>query len=177
MELILNYPAPEPVGLYDAIVAAGHQVWTHDGQRYADDAVAVQAIIAGHDPLINLRAEQHAAVASLRLAKQQSGTSYLFPDGITGGIQLRDQQDIANVNGRVTAALILQAQGITDPILGFRDEHNVTHQMTPAQIIAMGMAVSQYIDATYAAKWQHDEAIETWDGTAPYDLERFWPGL
>lgn len=115
------------------------------------------------------------ACADKRFAVQQAGKSYLFPDGATGTIQTRNETDLININGQVTAALVLQAQGVAAPALEFRDEQNATHAMTPAQMIAMGMAASQFVSATYSAKWAHDAAIAEWDGESEYDLAAGWP--
>lgn len=114
-------------------------------------------------------------VAARRVTEQRRGKVYVFPDGLTGTIQIRDEQDLVNINGRVTVALVLQAQGVVDPVLTFRDVENVTHAMTPAQMIQMGMAASQFVSDTYAAKWAHDSAIAAWDGVEPYDLSTGWP--
>jgi hypothetical protein len=165
----------EKPGLYNAIVGAGHYVEHINGESLADDAVVVQAIIDSYDPLPSQRAALLARVAEMRGDMQRAGMAYVFPDGQAGTIQLRDQQDIANVTGQTTAALVLQAQGVTEPVLSFRDEQNETHAMTPAQMIGMGMAVSAFITATYAAKWAHDNAIAQWNGAAPYDIATGWP--
>lgn len=116
-----------------------------------------------------------AEVAREREARQVKGKKYAFPDGQLGTIQTRDDRDLVNINGRVTAALVLQAQAVADPVLSFRDEENVTHVMTPVQMVAMGMAASAFVSETYTAKWAHDTAIAAWDGAQPYDISSGWP--
>lgn len=125
-------------------------------------------------PLEEQRTLLLAEVAKMRVYVQRAGKAYTFPDG-AGTIQTRDAIDLINVNGRVTAALVLQAQGVTDPVLEFRDAENVTHAMTPIQMIEMGMAASQFVSATYAAKWAHDTAVSAWDGAIEYDIAAGWP--
>lgn len=173
--MTINYIDKGP-SLFDAIRAAGHTLICESGVWVASDNAAVQAIIDNHDPLPAMRADLLAQVAAKRIAVQQTGLSYAFPDGQTGAIQTRNEQDTGIINGLVTAALVLQAQGVTEPALSFRDEQNTTHAMTPAQMIAMGMAASQFVSATYAAKWAHDTALAQWDGSAPYDITTGWPG-
>ena len=134
-----------------------------------------------------------------RLARQNRGLVYAFvpavpavlaSDGVTvvtpavpavlGTIQTRDAtlyRDIANINGEASAALILEGQGVTAAVLDFRDEQNVTHVMTPAQMIAMGLAVSSFINATYLAKWALKEQISnlTPDTIDTFDITKGWP--
>ncbi len=106
---------------------------------------------------------------------QKLGFNYQFPDGLFGIIQTRDQtEDLTNVTAQTLAAIVLQGQGVSDPVLSFRDTQNVTHPLNPLQTIMMGMAVSQFINNIYAAKWGHDEAIKVWDGISPYDIDSGW---
>jgi hypothetical protein len=115
-------------------------------------------------------------IAQRRVDEQGKGYTYLFPDGLTGVVQTRqDSPDLLNINGQVTAALVLQSQGVLDPVMNFRDEENVTHQMTPTQMIVMGLTVSQFVSATYSSKWYHDEAVKAWDGSVEYDYTVGWP--
>jgi hypothetical protein len=140
--------------------------------------------------------KQAALLARLepqRLVRQNAGLPYTFApavvasDGVTvvapavtGTIQTRDQTlypDVANINGETTAALILQSQGVTSAAISFRDQQNVTHAMTPAQIIAMGIAVSSFISATYAAKWNIQNQINalTEQTVDSFDITQGWP--
>jgi hypothetical protein len=121
-----------------------------------------------------------AALEARRLVRQNSGLVYAFPD--TGGtIQTRDPMaypDLANVTGQATAALILAGQGVTGAVMAFRDQQNVTHMLTPAQMAAMAMAVSQFVAATYASKWtksQEIAALATADAVQAYNLDAGWP--
>jgi hypothetical protein len=161
-------------GLHEAIRKAGHWLREENGVWISSNDTAVQAIIDGYDPLVNMRADLFATVKAERDRRQQLGMPYAFPDGAVGTIQTRDQQDLVNVSGLVTASLVLEGQGQA-PTLNFRDAENVTHLMTPAQLIAMGMAVSQFVTNLYAAKWAHDGAIAVWGGIGKYDLTAYWP--
>lgn len=87
------------------------------------------------------------SVTEERKRRETQGVLYLFPDGINGTIQTRDAEDFRNINGQCSAALILQLQGITDPVLWFYDAENVQHFMTPAQMLDMGIAVQAYVAA------------------------------
>lgn len=157
-------------GLHEAIRAAGHWLEQRGDAWYSSNDAAVQAIINAYDPLPAMRAELLAKVAAERIRRQALGVAYVFPDGQAGTIQTRHEQDLVNINGLATRALM--APGATFP---FRDEENRTHAMSAEQVAALAVAASDYVGALYAAKWAHDSAIAKWDGTAPYDTTAFWP--
>jgi len=140
-----------------------------------------------------------AALEPQRLVRQNAGLSYPFvaavpavmaPDGVTvitpavpavvGTIQTRDQTqypDILNITGETIAASILVGQGETNYLIYFRDQENVTHPMTPPQVLAMGMAVSSFISTTYAAKWIIQAQINalTPQTIDSFDITQGWP--
>lgn len=115
-----------------------------------------------------------------RLFVQSQGVNYTFPDS-TGTIQTRDPNqypDIANINGQATAALILQAQGITTAVMFFRDLQNVTHPLTPTQTIAMAMAVNKWVGDLYTYKWNmvsQIQALTTIETAQAFDVTQGWP--
>lgn len=91
---------------------------------------------------------------------ESRGLTYVFPDGISDVIQVRDERDLTNISGLSTTALILKSQGVTAPLFGFRAESNITHNMTPDQIIAMGVAVSVYVAELYKTGWTLKQLVE-----------------
>lgn len=172
---MINY-IEKGYGLHEAIRAAGHWLRDEDGTWVADDDAAVQAIIDAYDPLPGRRAVLWEAVAAERITRQQAGVPYLFPDGQSGTIQTRDTQDLVNVNGLATNAILGKAAGVVDAVLPFRDTENRTHLLTPDQMITMALTAAGYVSTLYQAKWAHDTAIAAWDGTTAYDLSAYWPG-
>lgn len=124
--------------------------------------------------LADLKAAKSLEIEQWRVRAEQKGMGYAFPGGAPDRIQLRDSRDIANINGQVSAALILQGQGVIDPLLPFRAESNVTHAMTPAQMIDMGMAVNTYIGDGYKTAWSLKEQAAA--ATTAQDLDAIvWP--
>jgi len=74
--------------------------------------------------------------------------------GITDPIYVQGRdKDTRNVQGLVTAAQLRLASGDTTTLTAFRDGNNVTHQLTPAQVIEMWQLSAGYITAVYAASW------------------------
>ena len=111
-----------------------------------------------------------------RLSMQAAGVAYTFPDG-TGTVQTRNDTDIASINAVATAGIALAGQGVTDPVLKFRDTENVTHPLTPAQAVTFGLAVTDAISALYETKWTVDEQIDALTTVAEceaFDVDAEW---
>lgn len=176
---VLNSPIPEATELQmvqrDGVIQDALGNWVKKWKLV--DRFSTQEEIDNYllSMLQNKRLELLKLADDKRRKIQSLGYLYNFPDQLAGIIQTRDQtEDLTNVTAQTLAAIILQGQGVTDPVLSFRDTQNITHPLTPAQTIAMGMAVSQFINSIYAAKWAHDEAIKIWDGISPYDIDSGW---
>lgn len=166
-------------GLHDAIQAAGLCAYWQDGQFVTPnpaDEPAIQAIIDAYDPLPLLRATLSAAVVNERISRQQIGAPFTFPDGVAGTIQTRNEQDLLNINGLATRAMMAQLVGDTGITFAFRDQENRTHSLTGQQVAGLAQAAASFVEALYMAKWAHDGAIAAWDGSTPYDVTAGWPG-
>lgn len=109
------------------------------------------------------KAEKRKSVTQERMRRESLGVPYTFTDG-QGVIQTRDAIDYRNISGHTTGALLLQAQGVTEPVIPFRDAEDVTHMLTPAQMIALGAAVLNHGTALYMRMWQIKDSI---DAVAP----------
>lgn len=124
--------------------------------------------------LQEVKNKKKAEIERLRDSKVASGVPYIFPDG--GGIvQTRDEKDIRNIQAQVMAALILSGQPVK---LWFRSQEDVSHPMTPEQMITMGLAVYTAINAIYQASWDKKdevEALATKEAVEAYDITTGWP--
>jgi hypothetical protein len=104
---------------------------------------------------------------------------YSFPDGTTGTVQLRPR-DQSNINGLVTGAQVQLAAGAADP-MPFRDRENVTHSLTPQQVVAMGAQALAFVSAMYTAAWAHKDAVSAAERAGDrvavegYDYSGGWP--
>lgn len=164
---VLHAPSP----------GAAFYAYTEGTPVRLDDGAWHRTWIAAPLSIEVCRASLHAAVLAKRGELERQGVPYEFPDGLLSTIQTRGETDIRNIQGNTTAALVMQAQGMTDPVLTFRTEDNVNHALTPSEAIAMGMAVAARVQGLYAFKWGHDEAIEallTVDDCEAYDTTLGW---
>ena len=120
-------------------------------------------------------ANKSVEVGVAREKRIATGVPYDFPDG-HGIIQTRDLVDVRNIQTNVMAALILQGSGEIRPVMVFRDSGNVTHRMTPTQMLAMAVVISQYGQAIYNRSWELKDAVGgmTTEQIAAFDVEANW---
>lgn len=109
-----------------------------------------------------------------RERRESLGLNYLFPDGQSGMIQMRNATDFRNISGLTSAATIMTMQGIIDPVLYFTDAENVRHLLTPAEMLLLGIAVQKRISSLYAAAANIKTALETADPDT-FDITLNWP--
>lgn len=113
-----------------------------------------------------------------RQSVMADGFSYTFPDGITAVIQIRDDKnDVANITGVSTAALVLKMSGSTDVFTQFIDSDNKAHSLTPDEAIAMGMQVMAYVGKQYQVKTTKYEQVDlasTIEDLDAIDIDSGW---
>jgi len=170
----------------------GKTVWKTDGSGVSEEIKKVGAISAewttvpyvplsiwnGSTWVLNraLAIERKSLEVSVAREKRiAEGVPYDFSDG-RGTVQTRNLVDVRNIQTNVIAALIFQGAGKTRPIMVFRDSENVTHRMTPAQMLAMAVAISQYGQVIYNRSWELKDGVEgmTTEQIAAFDVEANW---
>ena len=164
-----DYLAWAEAGNVPTIEAAGRFISVVDGELVVDPNM--DAILFSEAKVAKL-----ASVSYLRDGKIKEGIPYQFPDG-PGTIQTRDHDDFRNIAGIATAGIALSGQS---PTLAFRDQENVTHELTPAQAVTLGLHVTTAVESFYQAAWVHKDAItaiETMEGIETYDLTVGWPQI
>src|SRR5438128_1984505 len=80
-------------------------------------------------------------IDAFRKEHETAGMSYVFPDSVTDIVQLRDDRDLLNISSLVTSANLLKVSGYTGKI-PFQALSDDTHEMSPDELIAMGLAVA-----------------------------------
>lgn len=114
-------------------------------------------------PKIDTRSVAEAVkrrLAAKRIDVQGMGMTYTFPDGTTGTVQTRNAIDVINITGQAVGAMALSMQGDTTTLLPFRDAENVTHELTPLQMVQMAMAALNFVSATYLKKWELENKLD-----------------
>ena len=106
------------------------------------------------------------------------GISYTFPDGSTGTIQLRNNDDAINVLGLAAGGLALVVEGDTSTTTPFRDEQNVIHEMTGPEFVEMGEVGRKWKQNNIKAAWQHKDEIRAYtivEDVQNHDMTLYWP--
>lgn len=113
------------------------------------------------EKLSTLKTEMKLMVEKIREGKEKEGTNFTFSDTIVGRIQTRNEIDIRNIQAVTTSGIVLQASGVTDNVIQFRDESDIIHILTPTEAIALGMAVQVFISDTYTYMWDKKAQIDS----------------
>lgn len=142
-----------------------HDTITEDpsGRFNVGDAYTLEIFLQYNTPpksIEELRIEHRASVDEARESVENQGLPYVFPGNYQDTIQLRNERDVSIINSLVSMALILKAQGVTDPVLEFRAESNKSHFLTPDQMLHMGMSVSAFVSELYRIAWRLKEQID-----------------
>ncbi len=154
----------------------------------------VQACIAMPPAIVDGAWEQQWAVIALdfataqanllsqlepqRMIKQNAGLAYAFPDG-SGVIQTRDAtqyQDLTFIAGYNSIAMILSQQGVSAMPVGFIDQSNAEHALTPAQAITMCLAVGNFVGGLVKTKQTMRATILalTAETIGTFDITKGW---
>lgn len=157
-------PSPNSKPYLEVAGTAEERILNGDRYRINDAGNAVIFLEPSEIEAENLAAakpEKRRQIDSWRRAAEKGGFSYTFPDGITGTIQVRDSDDKANISG-----LAMGAQANPDGEFGFRDAQDQTHAMTAAEVLAMGVAVQNFITGNYAKGWSLKDQVDAATTTA-----------
>jgi hypothetical protein len=100
-----------------------------------------------------IKTQEILSVNIERNQKIHQGMPYIFPDGISGVVDIKSDRDIINITGIGVAALALQVMGDTTTKLEYRDEANITHEMTSLETIQFGLAFVQWYSQKYKESW------------------------
>lgn len=118
-----------------------------------------------------------AEVDAHRDALIAAGCPYAFPDGLSGTIQTRNDNDFINISGIAAAGLALMVTQSAETLV-FLDCENVLHTLTGAQAVAMGMAVMAWRQGIYSASWHLKRTVFpllTPQNLAAFDVAANWP--
>lgn len=142
---------------------AGEVPWELGESLLADAPGLASELDALRAPAVTLqsaKADKRMAVNFLRDEKIFKGLTYLFPDGLTGVVDMSEQSDFDNLQALTTLAQVLHAGGETAAVITFVDAEDQAHSLTPSQMIELGVAVTQQVAAIYAASWPIKASIK-----------------
>lgn len=114
------------------------------------------------------------AEASRRIEK---GKSFSVP-GIPNPIPVPGTPDYIDlINAKFGASQVFKAQGVTDPIMLFRDKTNINHMLTPDQMLSLCLQAMQWYEATRRVSWDMKDGVAPFLDGIPADFaeDKHWP--
>lgn len=150
--------------------------WQRRGARQIDTSVTPHVITWG---LEDLALEDAKAVAWQRIKDQRDERQrglmpYTYPSGDTHHNEMTDKV-IRDLSASTTAALALASQGVTSPVMPWTTHENVTHMLTPAQMVAFGLAATQWHSAIHIQSQTIRATIENAVDVAGVVAAAQWP--
>ena len=159
-----------PIGTWENAIARSDVEFTLGSFAASqNDVLSANALLNPPLTFTQLQTKKLSWVDSVRLQAEASGFVFEFPNATNDVVQVRNERDKGNITGLVSSALILKSQGIVEPILAFRAESNTTYNLTPDQILSLGLATSSFISTLYEKAWLLKEAIHAATTTEELD--------
>lgn len=154
--------------------------WQRRGDRQINAAETPHVITWGVEdrPLEDVKAIAWQIIKGKRDERQRGLMPYTSPSGDTHHNEMTDKV-IRDLSASTTAALVLASQGVTAAVMPWTVYENVTHMLAPAEMIAFGLAATQWHSAIHmtsqAIRPQIEAAESVEELVAIVDSLR-WPG-
>jgi hypothetical protein len=71
----------------------------------------------------------------------------------------RNDTDLRNIQAVTTAAQVIA--GTPDAVLKFRDANDVTHNLSPKEVITLGLTVQAHVQSFYEKAWDLKDSIDS----------------
>lgn len=136
--------------------------WQQRGARQIDTAPTPHIITWAVETrsLEDVRALAWQRIKGQRDEGQRGMMPYTYPSGAAHHNEMTEKVR-SDLSDSVTTALALSLQGVTDAVMPWTVYENVTHWLTPAQMIAHGLAATQWYSAMHVQSQTIRAAIET----------------
>lgn len=150
--------------------------WQRRGARQIDTSVTPHVITWGVEDLAldDAKAAAWQRIKDQRDERQRGLMPYTYPSGVTHHNEMTDKV-IRDLSASTTAALSLVSQGVTSPAMPWTTHENVTHMLTPAQMVAFGLAATQWHSAIHLQSQTIRAAISDAEDVAAVVAAAQWP--
>lgn len=159
------------------VVEPAIEWWQQRGARQIDTAQTPHVITWAVDDraLEDAKALSWQRIKTERDQRQAGSMPYTYPSGDTHH-NVMTEKVIRDLSSSTTAAIALAGQGITDPVMPWTVEENVTHWLTPAQMVAFGLAAMQWHSTLHMQSQTVRAAINAATTLADVVAAAQWPG-
>lgn len=125
-------------------------------------------------PLADVKVRAWDRMKQERDERQSGLMPYTYPSGDTHHNEMTEKV-IRDLSGSTTAAIALSGMGVTDPAMPWTVQENVTHMLTPQQMIAFGLAALQWHSTMHMTSQGLRGAIDTAQAVAAVVAAAQWP--
>jgi len=150
--------------------------WQQRGARQIDTSVTPHIITwAVEDrPLADVKTRAWQRIKDQRDERQRGLMPYTYPSGDTHHNEMTDKV-IRDLSASTTAALALASQGVTAAVMPWTTHENVTHMLTPAQMITFGLTATQWHSAIHVQSQTIRAAINDAEDVSAVIAAAVWP--
>ncbi|MFT3758439.1 hypothetical protein [Thauera sp.] len=133
-----------------AVTRPALEWWQQQGARQIDTSRVPHVVAWVVEDLSPETAKELAwqRVKAERNERQSGLMPYLYPSGDTHHNQMTDKVK-SDLTASTTGAIALNAAGVVDPVMPWTVFENITHMLTPAQMIEFGVAALQWRGAIH----------------------------
>ena len=131
-----------------AVVYPTVEWWQQRGARQIDTSVTPHVITWSVEdrPLAEVKTLAWQRIKDERDERQRGLMPYTYPSGDTHHNEMTEKV-LRDLNGQATGALILSSMGVTDPVMLWTTHENITHYLTPSQMLTFSMSALQWHSA------------------------------
>lgn len=150
--------------------------WQQRGTRQIDTNVTPHVITWAVEDrlLVEVKAAAWRRIKDERDERQRGLMPYTYPSGDTHHNEMTDKV-IRDLSASTTAALALASQGVTAAVMPWTTHENVTHMLTPTQMIAFGLTATQWHSAIHMTSQAIRPQIEDAESVAAVVAAAVWP--
>lgn len=150
--------------------------WQQRGTRQIDTTQTPHVITwAVEDrPLADVKALAWQRIKDERDERQRGLMPYTYPSGDTHHNEMTDKV-IRDLSASTTAALALASQGVTAAVMPWTTFENITHTLTPAQMVTFGLTATQWHSAIHMTSQAIRPQIENAESVAAAVAATVWP--
>lgn len=150
--------------------------WQQRGARQIDTTQTPHVITwAVEDrPLADVKTLAWQRIKDARDERQRGLMPHTYPSGDTHHNEMTDKV-IRDLSASTTAALALASQGVSAAVMPWTVYENVTHMLTPAQMITFGLSATQWHSAIHMTSQAIRPQIEDAESVAAVVAAAVWP--
>ncbi len=150
--------------------------WQQRGARQIDTSQTPHVITWAVETrtLEDVRTLAWQRIKDERDERQRGLMPYTYPSGDTHHNEMTEKV-IRDLSASTTAALALASQGVTGAVMPWTTHENVTHMLTPAQMITFGLTATQWHSAIHVQSQMIRAAINSAEDVAGVVAAAVWP--